>query len=351
GVSEAQQADYFTRSVAWFAAKHPYVTQLFWYNDRDRTNGTTQDQHYGLLHTDYSPKPAYNAIKAMLTGGGNVQVVTPPAAPSTGTPAPAAPATPATASPTARRKGYKLIAADGRIFSYSSAAAGSIANFAVAPGHHIVASAGTKDGGGSWSVTDNGAVFSTGNAPNLGGIDHLHLNRPIVGMAGTPTGRGYWLVATDGGIFSFGDAAFFGSTGGMPLNKPIVGMAATPTGRGYWLVATDGGVFAYGDARFFGSTGGLPLNKPIVGMAAAPNGNGYWMVAADGGIFAYNAPFLGSTGAIHLNRPIVGMVATPSGGGYWFAAADGGIFAYGDADFLGSAADTGATFTAMVPAA
>jgi hypothetical protein len=45
------------------------------------------------------------------------------------------------------------------------------------------------------------------------------------------------------------------------------------------------------------------------------------------------------------------MVATPSGGGYWFAAADGGIFAYGDADFLGSAADTGATFTAMVPAA
>ena len=45
-------------------------------------------------------------------------------------------------------------------------------------------------------------------------------------MAATPDGKGYWLVASDGGIFTFGDAPFLGSMGGVPLNKPIGAMAA-----------------------------------------------------------------------------------------------------------------------------
>ena len=365
GVTAAQQADYSVRVLQWFAARHSYITNVFFYNERNKVTGDAQEDNYGILNRDLSDKPVYTALKTLLggtgtvDGGGSTTTTTAPAptttttapAPTTTTTAPSTTtSTTTTKTTTTKKKGYRLVSSDGRIFSYSAAGAGGISTYPVAPGQRIVASTGNADGTGSWSVTDRGAVFATGSAPHLGGVDHLPLNKPIVGMAATPTGKGYWMVATDGGVFSFGDAKFFGSTGGIALNKPIVGMAATPSGRGYWMVASDGGIFAFGDAKFFGSTGSLRLNQPIVGMASAANGNGYWMVAADGGIFAYNVPFLGSTGSIRLNRPIVGMVSTSSGNGYWFAAADGGIFAYGDAEFLGSAADTGATFTTMAPA-
>ena len=89
-----------------------------------------------------------------------------------------------------------------------------------------VAMATTPDGGGYWTVRDDGTVSAEGDAPMLGDVSSTRLNRPIVGMAATPDGRGYWLVASDGGIFAFGDAGFYGSTGAMTLNQPIVGMAA-----------------------------------------------------------------------------------------------------------------------------
>src|SRR5439155_78287 len=121
---------------------------------------------------------------------------------------------------------------------------------------------------GYWMVARDGGIFSFGSAAFHGSTGAMTLNRPIVGMAATPSGNGYWMVASDGGIFSFGDAAFHGSTGAISLNRPIVGMAATPSGNGYWLVASDGGIFSFGDAAFHGSTGGISLNQPIVGMAA-----------------------------------------------------------------------------------
>ena len=186
-------------------------------------------------------------------------------------------------------------------------------------------------------VAADGGIFSFGAAPFYGSTGGMHLNQPIVGMATTPDGGGYWLVAADGGIFPFGDARGLGSTGSVHLNQPIVGMAATPDGGGYWLVAADGGIFPFGDAIGLGSTGSVRLNRPIVGMAATPDGGGYWLVASDGGIFPFgNARGLGSTGSLRLNQPIVGMAATADGGGYWLVASDGGVFAFGDAPFLGS---------------
>jgi len=201
--------------------------------------------------------------------------------------------------------------------------------------NHAVASAASTSG--YRLIAADGGIFSFGNAPFAGSAGGHPLNAPIITAAHTPTNAGYWLVARDGGIFSFGDAAFFGSTGGLHLNQPIVGMATTPTGRGYWMVARDGGIFSFGDAAFFGSTGGLHLNQPIITMAATPTGNGYWLVARDGGIFSFgDARFFGSTGALHLNQPIMAMNPTMSGLGYWLVAADGGIFSFGDAQFAGS---------------
>jgi hypothetical protein len=127
--------------------------------------------------------------------------------------------------------------------------------------------AGTTSGGGYRMLAADGGIFSFGNAGFFGSTGSLRLNQPIVGMAATPSNRGYWLVARDGGIFSFGDAGFFGSAGGLSLNQPIIGMAATPSGNGYWLLARDGGIFACGDASFLGSMGGTPLNAPVIALA------------------------------------------------------------------------------------
>jgi hypothetical protein len=247
--------------------------------------------------------------------------------------------------------GYRLVGANGGVFTFGSAAAQTPVTSA-AP---IVGGAASPTGQGYWLVDSAGRVQGRGDAPSLGGLDGKQLAAPIVGMAATPSGKGYWLLGRDGGVFTFGDAVFYGSTGAIRLNRPVVGMASSPSGKGYWFVASDGGIFAYGDAPFEGSTGAMRLNQPIVGMAPSADGSGYWLVARDGGIFAFGtAPFKGSTGAIVLNQPIVGMTATASGKGYHFVAADGGVFSFGDAVFLGSlgsALPGGAPIVAMLAAA
>jgi len=234
--------------------------------------------------------------------------------------------------------GYRLVAADGGIFDFGSAAFyGSTGGLPLA--RPIVGLADTADDAGYWMVAADGGIFAFGDSPFWGSMGGRPLDSPIVAMAATTDGLGYRLVAADGGVFAFGDADFEGSMGGRPLNSPIVGMAGTPDGHGYWLVAADGGIFAFGDAAFAGSMGGRPLNSPIVGMAAS-GGGGYWLVAADGGIFSFGAPFWGSTGSLLLNRPIVAMRALPDASGYWLVASDGGVFAFGGANFHGSTANS-----------
>ncbi|MGH9154818.1 MAG: cell wall-binding repeat-containing protein, partial [Acidimicrobiales bacterium] len=231
--------------------------------------------------------------------------------------------------------GYRLVAADGGLFSFGPPFLGSLGGTRLS--RPVVASATTPTGRGYWLVASDGGVFSFGDATFRGSTGALKLAAPIVAMAPTSSGRGYWLVAADGGVFAFGDAVFAGSTGAIRLNQPIVALAPTPSGRGYFLIARDGGVFAFGDATFRGSTGATRLNQPVVGAAATATGRGYYLVAADGGVFAFgDAVYRGSTGALRLARPIVGIAPSPSGKGYWLAAADGGVFAFGDATFGGS---------------
>jgi hypothetical protein len=182
---------------------------------------------------------------------------------------------------------------------------------------------------GGWAVTGDGRVLRGGDAPHLGDLRGVHLNRPVVGMAPTPSGQGYWLVASDGGMFTFGDARFFGSTGDLVLNQPIVAMASTPSGLGYWLAAADGGLFTFGDARFRGSMGGRPLNRPVVGMVATATGAGYWMVADDGGVFTFgDASFLGST-ASDGTTTVAGLI--PHLDGYAVIDEGGAVTTFGGA--------------------
>ncbi len=62
GVTEATQAAYLTRTVDLVRASYPFVTRMYWYNDRDLTEGGDQVQNYGLLHRDLTAKPALIAL-------------------------------------------------------------------------------------------------------------------------------------------------------------------------------------------------------------------------------------------------------------------------------------------------
>jgi hypothetical protein len=93
GVSEAQQADYLTKSFTKLET-YPWVQKAFWYRFRNvfflNDNAGDREANFGLLRTDYSTKPAYAAFKAYATAHASA------AAPSAPAPAPApAPQAPA----------------------------------------------------------------------------------------------------------------------------------------------------------------------------------------------------------------------------------------------------------------
>ena len=64
GVSEETQGDYLRRSFQMVKADYPYVEAMFWYNEVNTTNSTVQNDNYGLMYADGSPKPAYSAYQA-----------------------------------------------------------------------------------------------------------------------------------------------------------------------------------------------------------------------------------------------------------------------------------------------
>jgi polysaccharide biosynthesis protein PslG len=97
GVTEQQQGDFLVRSIKYVRENYPYVTHMFWYNERNRDTGDVQLDNYGLLHRDLRPKPAYTAAKQYLTSSAPAPA---PAPTSTPTPAPTATATPKPPAPT-----------------------------------------------------------------------------------------------------------------------------------------------------------------------------------------------------------------------------------------------------------
>ncbi|HEX7168043.1 MAG TPA: N-acetylmuramoyl-L-alanine amidase [Acidimicrobiales bacterium] len=232
--------------------------------------------------------------------------------------------------------GYWTLGRDGAIYSFGNAPYLGGAGAVPAP---VMSMASTPSGNGYWLLSANGRVSAFGDAGFHGSTEGMRLNGAVVRLEPTPTGRGYWVLGADGGVFSFGDAAFFGSTGSQRLNSPIISMASTVTGRGYWLLAGDGGVFTFGDAPFHGSTGSMRLNAPVVSMAPRPDGRGYWLQASDGGIFTFGPlPFYGSVPGLRLSgtAKTVQIRITPTGEGYYVMGADGGIFTFGDARFHGA---------------
>jgi hypothetical protein len=70
GVSEPDQASNLTKAYQCLA-NDSYVTKADWFTLRDTTgNGTDELNHYGLLHTDGSPKPSLSAFRAVTAANG-----------------------------------------------------------------------------------------------------------------------------------------------------------------------------------------------------------------------------------------------------------------------------------------
>jgi hypothetical protein len=66
GVTDQQQADYIVRALKLIRSSYPWVTNVFLYNERDRTDADTQNNNFGLMRADLSPKPAYTALRSYL---------------------------------------------------------------------------------------------------------------------------------------------------------------------------------------------------------------------------------------------------------------------------------------------
>ena len=109
-------------------------------------------------------------------------------------------------------------------------------------------------GGYVVTAANDAAVSAFSGDALLSGGPGVALSATLVGTAVTPTGKGTWQVSLDGGIFTSGDAKFYGSLPGDDLRPeaPVTGIAGSPDGHGYWLVGADGTVYPFGDARFFG---------------------------------------------------------------------------------------------------
>lgn len=70
GVSEGNQAAFLAKAYSCLA-NDPYVTQADWFTLRDTTGESVDElNHYGLLRTDGTGKPALNAFKAVAQAGG-----------------------------------------------------------------------------------------------------------------------------------------------------------------------------------------------------------------------------------------------------------------------------------------
>ncbi len=302
-----------------------------------RRPGTSRLARVGLL-----------VVAVLTVTGGSVLAVPAGAATPTGLPV---------------QLGYRMLAADGGVFSFGTPFLGAPSSdptrcvrnpdARMMPNGSCWSMASTPDGAGYYVLDAfSGKIFTYGDAVSYGqpadtgayqGGADLWPN--AIGITVTPDGKGYWVLEFGlsgmASVQAFGDAVFHGDplTSRLAAAAAPVGIVATADGGGYWIAFADGGVFSYGDAAFEGSMGGRTLVAGVVGMARTPDGNGYWLAGADGGIFAFgDAAYQGSVATLRLAAPVVGIAANPTGTGYWLGAADGGVFALGGAPFEGSMA-------------
>jgi hypothetical protein len=79
GVSQATQAIDLVRTLEYVRTSFPYVTNVFWYNGRNRTDADVQTDNRGLLNADLSAKSALATLTGYLQGTSDPYVSVAPA--------------------------------------------------------------------------------------------------------------------------------------------------------------------------------------------------------------------------------------------------------------------------------
>ena len=67
GVTLREQARNLVATLEQVRRRYPYVTNVFWYRERNGATGDPRLDNYGLLERDLEPKPAYSSLRAYLT--------------------------------------------------------------------------------------------------------------------------------------------------------------------------------------------------------------------------------------------------------------------------------------------
>jgi hypothetical protein len=216
----------------------------------------------------------------------------------------------------AESHGYRLVTAQGQVYSFNAPNDGSVPG---TPSSHVVGIATDPVTGGYWVVTAKGHVYPF-NAPNNGSVTGT-LGSPVVGIAANSSG-GYWLITAKGHVYSFGATSHGSVTG--HLAAPVVGIAADLATGGYWIATANGHVYAKG-------AGAYPNKsiKSVTAIAADPVREGYWLVTATGHVYAFHVGSLGSMPVGGQVGKVIGIAGDNGSGGYWLATNAGYVAAFG----------------------
>ena len=163
----------------------------------------------------------------------------------------------------------------------------------------VVGIAAAARGTGYRLVTADGHVFSIGAVSRGQDTAHRHA-APVVGIA-SGVGDGYWIAHSDGTVTAFGERSF--RTTPLPLGTYVAGIASAPSGRGFWLVDSDGAVRAVGVPSYGDLRGRLGPTR-VAAITAAP-GRGYWITTTDGAVHGFGVPGV----AAPSNPPSAGIAA------------------------------------------
>ncbi len=278
-LTDAQQAqwvrDYYQ---AWNTTYASFTGPLSWFSHRD--SGVDRNdwvQNLGLLHHDWTPKPAFAAFQSVMHAA----------------------STPPVISATTRR---------------------------------VV----TNPSGGYYSLGGDGSVTPYGGAGYFGAPSFgWNIAR---GLAVMPDGQGYVVLDGFGGLHRFGSATE-GAVGQAPFPYWIGwdiarDVAITPSGNGIAVLDGFGGMHASGDAPR--TSPGYWLGWDIArSLDYTSSGNGTYVLDGFGGIHVVGDA-VARRGPYWPGWDVAREISlTSSGKGYWVLDGLGGVHPTGDAPITG----------------
>lgn len=161
-------------------------------------------------------------------------------------------------------RGYYTLSSDGTVTAHGQVPFyGDLSSSQASSSAPAIQLVPTPDYQGYWILTQNGHIYSFGDASSLPSLPQG--SHSAVSMAVTPSGQGAFVLTASGTVHTVGQASNYGNASG----HQVVSIASTADGKGYWIVTKSGDVLAFGDAKNYGS-----LNSSSSSTSATSNAAG-----------------------------------------------------------------------------